>query len=89
MSESQGHAGKSARCTRLDLKRWAEGPERVVCHERRMSYLRRATVREMKEGPSGSVIEALHGSVLTPLVGRDDEIDLLLRRWARVKAGDG
>jgi predicted ATPase len=27
--------------------------------------------------------------VLTPLLGRDEEIDLLLRRWARVKAGDG
>ena len=33
--------------------------------------------------------EALRGSVLTPLVGRDEEIDLLLRRWARAKAGDG
>jgi predicted ATPase len=27
--------------------------------------------------------------VLTPLVGRNEEIDLLLRRWARAKAGDG
>src|SRR5271169_4285002 len=41
--------------------------------------------------PSGveSRFEALRGSVLTRLVGRDEEIDLLLRRWARVKAGDG
>ena len=41
--------------------------------------------------PSGveSRFEALHGSLLTPLVGRDEEIDLLLRRWARAKAGDG
>jgi hypothetical protein len=31
----------------------------------------------------------LHGSALGPLVGRDEEIDLLLRRWARAKAGDG
>jgi predicted ATPase/class 3 adenylate cyclase len=36
-----------------------------------------------------SRFEALHGSALTPLVGRDEEIDLLLRRWARAKAGDG
>src|SRR6516225_9656676 len=36
-----------------------------------------------------SRFEALRGSALTPLVGRDEEIDLLLRRWARVKAGDG
>ena len=41
--------------------------------------------------PSGvaSRFEALHGSSLSPLIGRDDEIDLLLRRWARAKAGDG
>jgi class 3 adenylate cyclase/predicted ATPase len=33
--------------------------------------------------------EALRGSALTPLIGRDEEIELLLRRWARAKAGDG
>jgi predicted ATPase len=36
-----------------------------------------------------SRFEALRGSKLTPLVGRDEEIDLLLRRWTRAKAGDG
>jgi class 3 adenylate cyclase len=36
-----------------------------------------------------SRFEALRGSVLTRLIGRDEEIDLLLRRWARAKAGDG
>ena len=36
-----------------------------------------------------SRFEALHGSALGPLVGRDEEIDLLLRRWTRAKAGDG
>ncbi|MBV8336043.1 MAG: AAA family ATPase [Alphaproteobacteria bacterium] len=36
-----------------------------------------------------SRFEALHKSVLSPLIGRDEEIDLLLRRWARAKAGDG
>ena len=41
--------------------------------------------------PSGvaSRFEALRGSALTPLVGRDEEIELLLRRWTRAKAGDG
>jgi hypothetical protein len=33
--------------------------------------------------------EALRGSKLTRLVARDEEIDLLLRRWARAKAVDG
>ncbi len=36
-----------------------------------------------------SRFEALRGAALTQIVGRDDEIDLLLRRWARTKAGDG
>jgi class 3 adenylate cyclase/predicted ATPase len=36
-----------------------------------------------------SRFEALRGSALTPLVDRDEEIELLLRRWARAKAGDG
>ena len=36
-----------------------------------------------------SRFEALRGSALNPLIGRDEEIDLLLRRWARAKAGDG
>jgi class 3 adenylate cyclase len=41
--------------------------------------------------PSGvaSRFEALRGPALTPLVGRDEEIELLLRRWARAKVGDG
>src|SRR5262249_27161020 len=36
-----------------------------------------------------SRFEALRGSSLTRLVGREEEVDLLLRRWARAKAGDG
>src|SRR5262249_34173182 len=41
--------------------------------------------------PSGvaSRFEALRGTTQTPLVGRDEEIDLLLRRWARARAGNG
>jgi class 3 adenylate cyclase/predicted ATPase len=41
--------------------------------------------------PSGvaSRFEALHGTALTPLIGRDEEVDLLWRRWARAKTGDG
>ena len=36
-----------------------------------------------------SRFEALRGSALIALVGRDEEVDLLLRRWVRAKAGDG
>jgi class 3 adenylate cyclase len=36
-----------------------------------------------------SRFEALHGAMLTPLVGREDEIDLLLRLWHRAKGGEG
>jgi TolB-like protein/DNA-binding winged helix-turn-helix (wHTH) protein/predicted ATPase/class 3 adenylate cyclase len=43
----------------------------------------------LRESAVASRFEALRGSKLTPLVGRDDEIDLLLGRWARAKAGDG
>jgi len=36
-----------------------------------------------------SRFDALRGAALSPLIGRDEEIELLLRRWARAKAGDG
>jgi DNA-binding winged helix-turn-helix (wHTH) protein/tetratricopeptide (TPR) repeat protein len=36
-----------------------------------------------------SRFEALRGPALSPLVGRDEEINLLLRRWERTKTGDG
>jgi class 3 adenylate cyclase len=36
----------------------------------------------------GSRFEALR-TTTTPLVGRDEEIELLMRRWAQAKAGDG
>jgi class 3 adenylate cyclase len=33
--------------------------------------------------------EAMHPGGLTALVGREEELDLLLRRWARAKTGEG
>jgi DNA-binding winged helix-turn-helix (wHTH) protein/predicted ATPase len=41
------------------------------------------------ESVVASRFEALRGWVLSPLVGRNEEINLLLRRWVRAKAGDG
>ena len=45
--------------------------------------------RVLRPSVVASRFEALRGSALSPLVGRDEEINLLLRRWARAKAGDG
>jgi class 3 adenylate cyclase/predicted ATPase len=36
-----------------------------------------------------SRFDALHTGDLAPLVGRDEDIELLLRRWSRAKAGEG
>jgi transcriptional regulator with AAA-type ATPase domain len=50
---------------------------------------RDATWQVLRPSVVASRFEALRGPTLTPLVGRDEEIELLLRRWARAKAGDG
>jgi hypothetical protein len=36
-----------------------------------------------------SRFEALHAGGLTALVGREEELELLLRRWAKAKTGEG
>src|ERR1700730_12397998 len=36
-----------------------------------------------------SRFDALHTTGLTPLVGRQEEVELLLRRWSRAKTGEG
>jgi len=36
-----------------------------------------------------SRFEALHASGLTELVGRDEELEILLRRWSKAKSGEG
>jgi class 3 adenylate cyclase/predicted ATPase len=42
--------------------------------------------RVLREGAAESRFEALHGGgASTPLVGREEEIDLLLRRWQQAK----
>ena len=33
--------------------------------------------------------EAFHAGSMTPLIGRDEEFDLLLRRWRQAKGGEG
>ncbi len=41
------------------------------------------------EAAEESRFEALRGLAVTPLVGREEELELLLRRWEQVKAGRG
>src|SRR5215469_1117793 len=36
-----------------------------------------------------SRFEALHGAMLTPLVGREEQLGLLQRQWDRAKSGEG
>ena len=43
----------------------------------------------LRESSQESRFEALHAGGLTPLVGREEESELLERRWAMAKAGKG
>lgn len=43
----------------------------------------------LRSSSVASRFEALRAGALTPLVGRQEELDLLLRRWSRAKAGEG
>ena len=43
----------------------------------------------LRAGSAEGRFEALHASGLTALVGRDEEFELLLRRWSKSKSGEG
>jgi predicted ATPase/class 3 adenylate cyclase len=45
--------------------------------------------RVIRPGVAEGRFEALHGAFLAPLVGREQEIMLLLDRWGRAQAGEG
>ena len=45
--------------------------------------------RALGEGHAESRFEALHGTRLTPLVGRGEELELVLSRWRQAKEGGG
>jgi class 3 adenylate cyclase/tetratricopeptide (TPR) repeat protein len=45
--------------------------------------------RALGEGRAESRFEALHGTRLTPLVGRAEELELVLSRWRQAKEGGG
>jgi class 3 adenylate cyclase len=43
----------------------------------------------LRESSAEGRFEAFHASGLTELVGREEELDLLLRRWSKAKTGEG
>ncbi len=43
----------------------------------------------LRQASVESRFEAMHASGLTELVGREEELDLLLRRWSKTKSGEG
>ena len=43
----------------------------------------------LRPGSVEGRFEAFHASGLTELVGREEELDLLLRRWSKAKTGEG
>ncbi len=43
----------------------------------------------LRPGTVAGLFEAFHGGDLSTLVGRDEETQLLLRRWSRAKDGEG
>jgi class 3 adenylate cyclase/tetratricopeptide (TPR) repeat protein len=45
--------------------------------------------RVLGEGHAESRFQALHGTRLTPLVGRGEELELLLSRWRQAREGSG
>src|SRR4029450_848688 len=45
--------------------------------------------RALGEGAVESRFEALRSGAAAPMVGRAEELELLLRRWRRAAAGDG
>ena len=45
--------------------------------------------RVLAESRAESRFDAMHGSGLTPLVGREHEMDVLLERWRLAKGGEG
>jgi class 3 adenylate cyclase/tetratricopeptide (TPR) repeat protein len=48
-----------------------------------------AVWRIVGDGAAENRFEALHGERAAPLVGREEELSLLLRRWEQAKAGEG
>jgi predicted AAA+ superfamily ATPase len=49
----------------------------------------RETTAALRPSSVESRFEALHASGVTELIGREEELELLLRRWSKAKTGEG
>ena len=65
----------------LSLRTSGDGPQR---HRRACESLGGAAASSVE-----SRFEAMHAGGLTELVGREEELELLLRRWSKAKTGEG
>ena len=43
----------------------------------------------LREAAVESRFEAMHAQTMTPMIGRDEELELLLRRWRQAQEGEG
>ena len=72
----------AARGPASSLRTWASARSRA-------SASRSQAFAVIGERPAESRFEARSGPALLPMVGRDQELALLLERWAQAKAGEG
>ena len=84
-AEHGRHRREHAKASRQSLR--AAGPRRT--RTSRASPSRCGPGRRCGRASVESRFEALHASGLTALVGREEELELLLRRWSKAKTGEG
>ena len=65
----------------FELDAWAKDLKGIAGPVRAWAALRTSSIE--------SRFEALHAANLTALVGREEELERLLRRWSRAKTGEG
>ena len=63
------------------MRSWGEDLKGIAGPVRAWAVLRSASVE--------SRFDALHASGITELVGREEELELLVRRWSKAKGGEG
>ena len=83
-AEHRGHRREHAKAPRQSLRAediGAQDLKGIAGPVRAWAALRPTSVE--------SRFEALHASGLTELVGREEELELLLRRWRKAKTGEG